>query len=62
MKGLNQFLNTDVEVVISGDTRFVGTLIDIGQDIFVIFDGTQLSLYSLVASSSNKQGENNDQY
>lgn len=39
MKGLNQFLNTDVEVVISGDTRFVGTLIDIGQDIFVIFDG-----------------------
>ncbi|MBD5026820.1 DUF2642 domain-containing protein, partial [Xanthomonas citri pv. citri] len=32
MKGLNQFLNTDVEVVISGDTRFVGTLIDIGQD------------------------------
>ncbi|MFS0664418.1 DUF2642 domain-containing protein [Bacillus mojavensis] len=39
MKGLNQFLDTDVEVVISGDTRFVGTLIDIGQDIFVIFDG-----------------------
>ncbi|MEC1681095.1 DUF2642 domain-containing protein [Bacillus mojavensis] len=40
MKGLNQFLDTDVEVVISGDTRFVGTLIDIGQDIFVIFDGS----------------------
>jgi hypothetical protein len=39
VKGLNQFLDTDVEVVISGDTRFVGTLIDIGQDIFVIFDG-----------------------
>ncbi|MEC1669392.1 MULTISPECIES: DUF2642 domain-containing protein [Bacillus] len=40
MKGLNQFLDTDVEVVISGNTRFVGTLIDIGQDIFVIFDGS----------------------
>lgn len=40
VKGLNQFLDTDVEVVISGDTRFVGTLIDIGQDIFVIFDGS----------------------
>ncbi|MCY8980403.1 DUF2642 domain-containing protein [Bacillus halotolerans] len=39
MKGLNQFLDTDVDVVISGDTRFVGTLIDIGQDIFVIFNG-----------------------
>ncbi|MEC1290591.1 DUF2642 domain-containing protein [Bacillus mojavensis] len=39
MKGLNQFLDIDVEVVISGNTRFVGTLIDIGQDIFVIFDG-----------------------
>ncbi|MEG7282913.1 DUF2642 domain-containing protein [Bacillus sp. 0909A] len=39
MKGLNQFLDTDVDVVISGETRFVGTLIDIGQDIFVIFDG-----------------------
>lgn len=39
VKGLNQFLDTDVEVVISGDTRFVGTLIDIGQDIFVISDG-----------------------
>lgn len=39
VKGLNQFLDTDVEVVISGDTRFVGTLIDIGQDIFVIFNG-----------------------
>lgn len=40
VKGLNQFLDTDVEVVISGNTRFVGTLIDIGQDIFVIFDGS----------------------
>lgn len=39
VKGLNQFLDIDVEVVISGNTRFVGTLIDIGQDIFVIFDG-----------------------
>ncbi|BDG81820.1 MULTISPECIES: DUF2642 domain-containing protein [Bacillus] len=39
MKGLNQFLDTDVDVVISGDTRFVGTLIDIGHDIFVIFNG-----------------------
>ncbi|MBL4970193.1 DUF2642 domain-containing protein [Bacillus halotolerans] len=39
MKGLNQFLDTDVDVVISGDTRFVGTLIDIGYDIFVIFNG-----------------------
>lgn len=39
VKGLNQFLDTDVDVVISGDTRFVGTLIDIGQDIFVIFNG-----------------------
>lgn len=39
VKGLNQFLDTDVDVVISGETRFVGTLIDIGQDIFVIFDG-----------------------
>ncbi len=39
MKGLNQLLDTDIEVVISGDTRFVGTLIDVGQDIFVIFDG-----------------------
>ncbi|NTU26026.1 DUF2642 domain-containing protein [Bacillus tequilensis] len=44
MKGLNQFLDTDVEVVISGDTRFVGTLKDIGQDIFVICDGCH-SLY-----------------
>lgn len=35
MKGLNQFLNTDVEVVISGDTRFVDALIDIGQDILL---------------------------
>ncbi|KUP29386.1 hypothetical protein AU384_16765 [Bacillus halotolerans] len=39
VKGLNQFLDTDVDVVISGDTRFVGTLIDIGHDIFVIFNG-----------------------
>lgn len=39
MAGLSRFLDKQVDIEISGNTTFSGTLLDIGQDIIVIHDG-----------------------
>ncbi|MCC9024212.1 DUF2642 domain-containing protein [Bacillus nakamurai] len=39
MAGLSRFLDKQVDIEISGNTNFTGTLLDIGQDIIVIYDG-----------------------
>lgn len=39
MAALSRFLDKQVDIEISGNTTFSGTLLDIGQDIIVIHDG-----------------------
>lgn len=39
MAGLSRFLDKQVDIEISGNTTFSGTLLDIGHDIIVIYDG-----------------------
>ncbi|MEK5521716.1 DUF2642 domain-containing protein [Heyndrickxia sp. FSL W8-0423] len=41
MNGMKSFINSEIELEISGKTILSGILIDVGLDIIVIFDGTR---------------------
>lgn len=53
MAGLSRFLDKQVDIEISGNTTFSGTLLDIGQDIIVIHDGRTFLYIPSAASSAD---------